>query len=257
MTAEEIVRRALRLLDVVLPPGTPTTSTLTARDVITYAMRECGILEAGETPAADDADDALNYLQNLVDAWADEGVSLGLGVLALETTFAAPTRLMEAIQAALSARLAAAFGKEGAPPWQAINSAMLRRAKAHYRAQLAYDALNTMLGEWETMGLRLGDVVDDTLTAASEVPVPPTHLNAIIYNLAVRVAPEMPVEAPAPVAAMAARAFSALRSQYVVVPKLVADPALYLQSGLSNNSGAPLSGGDGDALYSDSGPLYP
>ena len=51
-------------------------------------------------------------------------------------------------------------------------------------------ALQAMLGDWETRGVRLGSVVDATLATFTTIPVPVTHLNALAFNLAVTIAPE-------------------------------------------------------------------
>ena len=46
----------------------------TARDVITDALRELGVLAAGETATTDDADSGLQSLNRLIDQWAAESL---------------------------------------------------------------------------------------------------------------------------------------------------------------------------------------
>lgn len=44
----------------------------TARDIIKSSLRLIGALATGETPSADEANDALSSLNNLLDSWANE-----------------------------------------------------------------------------------------------------------------------------------------------------------------------------------------
>lgn len=332
MTVEEIIRRALRLLDVTLPPGGVTLSTSTARDVIgsalldigvvvkpatvandtatarnviTYALRQCGLLEQGETPEADEAEMALVHLQHMLDDWLNEAVVFSLGTLTLNTVMALPAQYMEAVQSGLAVRLSQAGGREpdqvlaemaknqfeavrrterttlalpvladmlgawemegisyglgslsfstvmavpaahieairtgfaaryssriGAQPPPGVASmadAGLKRVKQWCRALTVIDALNSMLGEWETRGVRLGAIVDDVLVGADTLPVPVTHVNAVVWNLAARAAPELAMDVPQHVAVRAEQMFQALMSDYAVVPVCSVDPAL-------------------------------
>ncbi|MCP4988360.1 MAG: hypothetical protein GY928_20610 [Colwellia sp.] len=45
-------------------------ATTTARDIIRLAMLEIGILAAGETPSAEDSNDAFDKLNLVIDSWA-------------------------------------------------------------------------------------------------------------------------------------------------------------------------------------------
>lgn len=120
-------------------------------------------------------------------------------------------------------------------------------------------ALQAMLGEWETRGVRLGSVVDATYATADTIPVAVTHLNALAFNLAVVIAPEYgAADRLQAVLPQAERSFDALQAQYLVVPVAIIDPALTSQSGLLNVSDEIWSGNQNDnPLLSDSGPIYP
>lgn len=48
----------------------------TVSDIATAALRELGVLGAGETATADEADDALTALNNLIDQWAAERLQI-------------------------------------------------------------------------------------------------------------------------------------------------------------------------------------
>jgi len=127
-------------------------------------------------------------------------------------------------------------------------------------AQTGLEALQAMLGEWETRGVRLGGVVDMPIAAATVIPVPVTHLNAIAYGLAAQIAPEYgkPPDVLQPIVAQAERSFKALLGQYTRAPTIGADPAVVWQRGILGNVlyGQVANSGDG-ALSSDTGPIYP
>jgi hypothetical protein len=96
-------------------------------------------------------------------------------------------------------------------------------------------ALQSMLGEWETRGLRLGAVVDTTYATATDIAVPVTHLQALAFNLAVNLAPEYgAAQAMQAIVPQAERAFDALLAQYAQPPTVPLDPALTIQAGLLN-----------------------
>ena len=120
-------------------------------------------------------------------------------------------------------------------------------------------ALQAMLGDWETRGVRLGSVVDATLATFTTIPVPGTHLNALAFNLAVTIAPEYGrADALTAIIPQAERAFDALQAQYASVPIVNIDSALVSMMPLTN-IGPYIweSGADDGALFSDTGPIYP
>lgn len=102
-------------------------------------------------------------------------------------------------------------------------------------AEQADDALlslQAMLGEWETRGLRLGGVVDATITTTTALPVPVTHLNALALNLAVLLATEYGAQSALPMLApQAERSFDALLASYVRPQAVPLDPAYTSQYG--------------------------
>ena len=48
----------------------------TVRDIVTDALREIGVLAAGETPTAEDASGGLSTLNDLIDQWAAERLAI-------------------------------------------------------------------------------------------------------------------------------------------------------------------------------------
>ncbi len=123
----------------------------------------------------------------------------------------------------------------------------------------ALTALQAMLGEWETRGVKLGAVVDMTFAAATTIPVPVTHLNAMVYGLAMELAPEYGALSALPaLQPKADRAFRMLQAQYKRAPVIGADPAVVYQRGIINHTGVLVNAdGENDPLLSGFGPIYP
>lgn len=53
-----------------------TGFTMTARDMVTQAMREIGVLASGENPSADEMKDGIVRLNSLLKSWAAKGLNL-------------------------------------------------------------------------------------------------------------------------------------------------------------------------------------
>jgi len=107
-------------------------------------------------------------------------------------------------------------------------------------SQTAIVALNSMCTRWEANGLAMGwanvDAVDDTM------PSPDEAEEAIVYNLAVRLAPEYAIPAAMPgIADMARQFLSELRRDRIVEMPLT----------LSHSLPASLRGGQWDITNDD------
>ncbi len=50
--------------------------TTTARDLITMSLRSLGVLHSGETPSAEEANDGLDTLNQMLNSWIYEGIDL-------------------------------------------------------------------------------------------------------------------------------------------------------------------------------------
>lgn len=78
----------------------------TARDVITRALRRGRIIGSAETPSAEQSATAIDTLNDMLEAWRDEGLDLGLSTLALDTTLAVDAGVMRAVVSNLAVEVA-------------------------------------------------------------------------------------------------------------------------------------------------------
>lgn len=92
------------------------------------------------------------------------------------------------------------------------------------QAEDALITLNGMLAGWEGVGIRLG-VPELALT--DTVPLPPSHDDAIAYNLALALATEYGNDLRPAVVAKAEEGMAALRSMYSVPPTVLMPPELW------------------------------
>lgn len=82
----------------------------TARDIIYFAMRK--ITGNGEDPDADEADDALERLNDMLAMWRIEGIDLGVPVLALGSTITVPDAYISAIKFNLRVSCHSHYGED-------------------------------------------------------------------------------------------------------------------------------------------------
>lgn len=91
-------------------------------------------------------------------------------------------------------------------------------------AQDVLSILNSMLKAWELEGIKLAHV-DMLLT--DTVPYPDNHIDPIVYNLAVMIAPEFEVSTRADVIQMAENGYRNLQNYYHDATELSVDTALH------------------------------
>lgn len=87
-------------------------------------------------------------------------------------------------------------------------------------------SLGNMLSSWEFEGVPLDGLGDAEFTAATEVPLPASHIDAIQYNLASRLSVEYGTPPNPILVQLAERGFMALQAAYVQVPILSVDEGL-------------------------------
>jgi hypothetical protein len=91
-------------------------------------------------------------------------------------------------------------------------------------AQDVLSILNSMLKAWELEGIKLAHV-DMVLT--DTLPYPDNHIDPIVYNLAVMIAPEFEVDTRADVIYMAKNSYRNLQNYYHDATELSVDTALH------------------------------
>lgn len=73
------------------------------------AMRLAGVLEAGETPSSEEQSDALDALNDMMAAWALDGVYVGWSTHAWTDTIAVPDEYLRGVRYALAVELCNEF----------------------------------------------------------------------------------------------------------------------------------------------------
>jgi len=106
---------------------------MTPQTLIKRAMRSLGVLHTGEEPSADEAADALQDLNEMLNQWRDEGIDLEfITDLALTDTIPYPDDHMMAFRYNLAIRLAPEFGVEPNAFLMALAETSFARLQARY-----------------------------------------------------------------------------------------------------------------------------
>lgn len=115
----------------------------TAADIVSSALKMIGVVDAGETPSATDADDGLTKLNDMIQSWAAKSVYTGAPVLALTDQFPFEDMHILGVKAMLAEKLA--------PDYNKTASADLRR-----EARAGWDAIFADFYVPEKMQVDLG-----------------------------------------------------------------------------------------------------
>jgi hypothetical protein len=82
----------------------------TARDLITMSLRSIGVLHSGETPSAEEANDGLVTLNQMLNSWLYEGIDLEFIPLTLNDTVPYPDDHIGPFRWNLALRLSPDYG---------------------------------------------------------------------------------------------------------------------------------------------------
>lgn len=186
-----------------------TTGTLTIRETVTQAARKAGILAFGESLATEDAQAMLEELNLMLKSWQNKGYNLWdktSGSLAL-TTAASYTLSPARPLRILSAR----FKRNG------TEMPMCRMMREEYDnlprkdttgtpTQFYYDRQReaALLYVWPVLATASGETIEYTYEREAEdvtdlnetLDVPGEWFEAVIYNLAARLAETIPMNQP-------------------------------------------------------------
>ncbi len=227
----------------------------TTRDIVSSALRKISVLGAGENLTAEDATDAKNSLNQLLESWSADGqviysrsvdtIALSSGVLTYtmgpggDINTSRPVSITEATitQGGVLMNPMMIWGAEvystlGFPSLQGIptnlyvNNGSPLLTLQLYPVPISGLSLN-IYSMKKLATLALDDILD----------LPPGYERALIYNLAVEIAPEYDREASATVKNVASDSLSTIKrnNQQYPAPTMAVDPALeqrYTNDGL-------------------------
>ncbi|NYD88750.1 hypothetical protein [Sphingomonas melonis] len=177
-----------------------TNFKMTARDMVTQAMREIGVLASGENPSADELADGILRLNSMLKAWAAKGLNLWRNTQGT-VDFAAGIS-SAAIPEALTvgeARLLLSGGTERPLAlWESDQYAVLPN-KGSVGVPVAYTMISQVGGLtmqlWPvpsrdvTIRYSFGRITADVIQPSDPVDVPQMFQEAVWLMLAVRMAP--------------------------------------------------------------------
>ena len=106
---------------------------MTVNDLIRRAMRSLGILNHAEDPTTEEAADALQTLNDMLNAWIYEGMDLELQAdMALTDTLPFPDDHAAAFRYALAVELAPEYGVQPPPAVLAMAASYKSALKTRY-----------------------------------------------------------------------------------------------------------------------------
>lgn len=82
----------------------------TAGNIVTRALVLAGQIEAGETPVAEEMNDGIDALNEMLFAWVNEGVDLGHSTVAQADDLIVHDTSLEGVRYNLAVRLAGEYG---------------------------------------------------------------------------------------------------------------------------------------------------
>jgi hypothetical protein len=176
-----------------------TTFSMTARDMVTQAMREIGVLASGENPTSDELSDGILRLNSMLKAYAAKGLNLWRDTDS-SVGFAAGVSSMP-LPGALSVsgvRLVTNGSERLMAQWEADQYASLPN-KATRSTPVAYTLITATTGLtiqlWPvpdkpyTVRYSYGRITADVVQPSDPVDVPQMFQEAVWLALAVRLAP--------------------------------------------------------------------
>lgn len=201
----------------------------TARKIITKAMQKIGALTKSSTPSSDEIVDGLDALNDMLSSWSNDTLTvfsrsrdeftLSSGVVSYTI---GPSQLFDTTRP--NAIIAATVKSGGTDfPLTIVDDAQYENSVAQKDAQglprlLNYDN-NAPTGVIRVYPAPSGaytiNILSEkqlgTLTIDQEVELPPGWNRAIIYNLAIEIAPEYGDRVPPETASIAARSLGAIK----------------------------------------------
>lgn len=176
-----------------------TTFTMTARDMVTQAMREIGVLASGEAPTSDEMSDAIVRLNSMLKSYAAKGLNLWRDTAGtIDLAAGESSKLVPEAVAVMDAR-AVVNGYERLLSQIEPDEYAVLPNKGTRGAPVSYTIIRTTTGltlqlwpvpaEAVTIAYRYGRITADVIEPADPVDVPQMFQEAVWKALAVRIAP--------------------------------------------------------------------
>jgi hypothetical protein len=205
---------------------------MTGRDAVAAALRLIGAVAAGETPAAQESSDGLSSLNRMINSWSAEGLLIhaitaespltltaGDGAYTLGTSGDITTRPQEIVAAVI--RDASNSLDQPVKILSASEYAALpdKTAQADYPTSLYDDGgypqrtitLYPVPAAAHKLVLYTKRALTEISTLDTSVSLPPGYDDAIVFNLAMRLAPEYGRTVPDAVAVLATEAKASVK----------------------------------------------
>lgn len=225
----------------------------TVLDLITDSLKNLGVISGTETPSADEAQDGLNALNRMLDSWNAERLmiytissaaynlnpgqmvyQIGPGAVDFDTVRPQKIKNANIILTNVSPNTRIPLDLLDDDQWASIRQQQVQSniPSALYNDG-SYPISNLYLWGQPQAGLQLELYTWSLLTGFpdidQEVSLPPGYQEAVLYNLAVRMAPQMGTRALGalsviqPLADAAKARVKAMNNQ---TPLMIADPAV-------------------------------
>lgn len=216
----------------------------TALDIINRAMRLLGVAAAGESLSAAEASDGLTALNQMLDSWGAERLSVyhrssdshtlvaGTGTYTIGSGATINTTRPVKIESALIREddiddpVTIVDGSRF--DWISDKSSEGRPDRLYYDADYPTGTINLhpVPDKAYTLLLYSHKPLTSFASTATSVSLPPGYERALAYNLAVEMAPEFGKEAPATVVMVAAHAKNTFRRNNAPRPVMDTDAGL-------------------------------
>ena len=188
----------------------------TAQTIINQAMKRLGVLSQGETPSSEEADDALESLNTMLDSWSTERLGVFDVTETIHTMTVAQAQYTVGsggdIAITRPLQILRAFIRDNASnpidyPVRLLNQAEWNRipsklTNSTYPVNLFYDAEFPLgiINLWPVPSAAFKLVFNsvnqltELTDLATSFSMPPGYKRAVIYNLAVEMAPDFGVQ---------------------------------------------------------------
>lgn len=219
----------------------------TARDIITSALRKLGVVASGETPSAEELQDGLSALQNMIDTWSTSDL---LGYVETEETLAlvsgqqeytigatgdfATSRPLEILEMSLvDGGVESSFKKASAQDWRELSIKSLSSTPTafYYRKEwpLGRILFWPVPNEAKSIKVYSRKPIVSIVTVNSDVDLPSGYIDAVIYNLCLELVDDFGGELTPNIVSQAEKKLSAIKTQNLAgnIPHLAAEGAFH------------------------------